>query len=188
MYREPDYVSFESQFIQGPDELGPEEKAAARACCAVDGYPAGEDAQGTVICNVWLLHDGQFLIDWHHNGYRLNPAVLGEIESAKEALKAAYPDPAVKFSLSIHLYVEFDDGTATVCRYHGQYDKPAPAGSIGILIDAVKSAYAGTGMTVVDAYPVDESVYDAYAAKHGDQMSLAWDGKTAALTTREGNP
>ncbi len=85
---EPQYVSFENGFVQGPAELGPD--IPALACTSVDGFPADEDGQGTVICDVWMLQDRRFLVDWHDNGYRTHPSVLELIEDAKCRMAEAY--------------------------------------------------------------------------------------------------
>ncbi len=85
---EPTYITFENTYIENKSELG--DDCPALACTAIDGYPDGEDGQGTVICNVWMLEDHRFLIDWHHNGYRTHETVLALIEDAKKTMLEAY--------------------------------------------------------------------------------------------------
>lgn len=79
-----DYVFFENSYLMQKDDL--ERDCPALACGTIDGYPADEDGQGTVICNVWLLSDRKFLIDWHHDGYRSDKRVLELIEETKKLL------------------------------------------------------------------------------------------------------
>lgn len=62
----------------------PETPAIARA--TIDGYPANPDDEGTVVCNVWMLETGKFLVDWHQNQYRLNDTVLGLVAKVKELM------------------------------------------------------------------------------------------------------
>lgn len=88
---EPRYVSFECAHVQGPADLDPVEQEGALACAAIDGYPSDENAPGTVICNVWLTTERKPIVDWHHDGYRLDPAVLEEVSAAKAMLLEAYP-------------------------------------------------------------------------------------------------
>ena len=89
---EPLLVSFESNYVQGPDELaGDPMSAGALACAAIDGYPMGEDPQGTVVCDVWLTKSREFIVDWHHNGYRTDPSVLELIRDVQAQLLEAYP-------------------------------------------------------------------------------------------------
>lgn len=87
------YVSFENTYIMGKADL--ESDCPALACGAIDGYPADENGQGTVICNVWLLPNNQFLVDWHHNGYRMNTQVLDLIETTKRALLGEKNPPRI---------------------------------------------------------------------------------------------
>lgn len=62
----------------------PDVPALARA--TIDGYPANPDEEGTVVCNVWMLETGKFLVDWHQNQYRLNDTVLNLVAKAKELM------------------------------------------------------------------------------------------------------
>lgn len=86
-----DYVNFECIHITDADQNDPDERQAL-AYAEIDGYPANENAQGTVICRVWLMKEKQgiyptYLVDWHYNGYRENKSVLECIKQAKEDLK-----------------------------------------------------------------------------------------------------
>lgn len=79
---EPRYVSFEMQHI----DANPSENDDAVMKCYVDGYPADENAAGTVIACVSLTRHGDMVVDWHHNGYRMEPSVLELINDAKNLL------------------------------------------------------------------------------------------------------
>lgn len=95
---ENDYIHFECIHIERTDQNDRDEKAAL-AYADIDGYTADENADGTVICRVWLLYDTknsavrwhhnneQFIVDWHHNGYRLDNNVREVIKQAKDKLK-----------------------------------------------------------------------------------------------------
>lgn len=86
-----DYVSFECVHIAEANQNDPDERMAL-AYADIDGYPADEDGQGTVICRVWMMREKDgiypaYLIDWHYNAYRCNESVLELIKQAKEDLK-----------------------------------------------------------------------------------------------------
>lgn len=86
-----DYVSFECNHFVESDQCDPDERHSI-AYADIDGYPTDENEEGTVICRVWLLKEKEgiyptYIVDWHHNGYRMNKEVLGLIESAKKELK-----------------------------------------------------------------------------------------------------
>lgn len=81
--QEPRYVDFEMQHI----DANPHEGDDAVMKCYIDGYPAGDDATGTVIACVTLTRHGDVVVDWHHNGYRMEPAVLELIENARQDIE-----------------------------------------------------------------------------------------------------
>lgn len=86
-----DYVSFECNHFVESDQSDPDERHSI-AYADIDGYPADENEEGTVICRVWLLKEKEgiyptYIVDWHHNGYRMNKEVLELIKSVKEDLK-----------------------------------------------------------------------------------------------------
>lgn len=86
-----DYVSFECTHIVESDQNDPDERHSI-AYADIDGYPADEYEEGTVICRVWSLKEKEgiyptYIVDWHHNGYRMNKEVLELIESAKKKLE-----------------------------------------------------------------------------------------------------
>lgn len=86
-----DYVSFECTHFEEADPSGQDERHAL-AYADIDGHPADENAEGMVICRVWLLKgkDGiypKYLVDWHHNGYRMNESVLELVKTAKKNLE-----------------------------------------------------------------------------------------------------
>lgn len=82
------YVTFECTHIAEADKHNVDEQHAF-AYADVDGYTANEEEEGTVICRVWLLKgvgNSPFLVDWHHNAYRMNETVIETIKEAKEKL------------------------------------------------------------------------------------------------------
>lgn len=86
-----DYVSFECVHIADADQNDPNERQAI-AYADIDGYPADENAEGTVICRVWLMYAKEgnyptYLVDWHHNGYRMNESVMEIVNQAKKDLE-----------------------------------------------------------------------------------------------------
>ena len=85
-----DYVKFECIHITDADQNDPNERQAL-AYAEIDGYPVDENAQGTVICRVWLMKNKEgiyptYLVDWHYNGYRENKSVLDLIKQVKTEL------------------------------------------------------------------------------------------------------
>ncbi len=95
---ENNHIYFECVHMERTNQNDEDEKAAL-AYADIDGYTADENAEGTVICRVWLLYDTKnsavkwhhnnesFIVDWHHNGYRMNDEVRKQIEQAKTKLK-----------------------------------------------------------------------------------------------------
>lgn len=86
-----DCVSFECTHFAQADYNDPDERHAL-AYADIDGYPADEHAEGTVICRVWLMKEKDgiypaYLVDWHWNAYRMNEEVKGLINEAKKELK-----------------------------------------------------------------------------------------------------
>lgn len=90
MNNNQDYVYFECTHEEGPSQLDDGNKDAALACAYIDGYPLDESREGTVICTVWLTTEKKFIVDWHHNGYRLNDEVLDLITAVKGDLMRNY--------------------------------------------------------------------------------------------------
>lgn len=101
-----DYVSFEcTHFVQAEQNNPDEHQAVAYA--EIDGYPADENPEGTVICRIWLMKEKQgiyptYLVDWHHNGYRTNEEVKNLIKEAKKDLEQYVKD--LKEELCKHAY------------------------------------------------------------------------------------
>lgn len=60
----------------------------------VDGYPADETKFGSVVVTVALTRRGDIVVDWHHNGYRMNESVLELVNRAKAELKQIRDNPA----------------------------------------------------------------------------------------------
>ena len=87
-----EYVCFECTHVEGPDRIDEDNRNAALACAYIDGYPKDKHTDGTVICTVWLTTEMKFIVDWHHNGYRLNQAVLDLISGVKGDLMRNYGD------------------------------------------------------------------------------------------------
>ena len=83
-------VSFENSYVQNSLELG-EDAEGALACVTIDGYPEDETEEGCVICEIYLTKTREFIISWHHNGYRLNEQVRELIEESKDLLLTQYP-------------------------------------------------------------------------------------------------
>ncbi len=81
-----DYVSFECVHMADADSYASDEIRAGMYA-DIDGYPEDENAQGTVICRVYMFCDGKYLVNWHHNGYRERPEIMELIEQAKKDLK-----------------------------------------------------------------------------------------------------
>ena len=70
-----DYVSFEQTHVDADD--------SSNIVYYIDGFPADESAEGTVIATITLTPHNDIVIDWHHNGYRLNQSVLELIDAVK---------------------------------------------------------------------------------------------------------
>lgn len=82
-----DLVTFENSYMQSPEQLKNDPFAqGALACITIDGFPKNDDAEGQVVCVVWLTKAGGFIVDWHHNGYRMNDTVLELIRDSKNKL------------------------------------------------------------------------------------------------------
>lgn len=87
-----EYVSFECTQIDEANQNDPNERNAL-AYADIDGYPRDEDAEGTVICRVWLLKeistDGSlsYIVDWHYDEYRADDSVNELIREAEKDLK-----------------------------------------------------------------------------------------------------
>lgn len=94
-----DYISFECTHMDRASQSDPDEHQAL-VYADIDGYPADENAEGTVICRVWLMREKDgiyptYLVDWHHNRYRMNEEVKNLIAEAKKDL-AKYKDDIVE--------------------------------------------------------------------------------------------
>ena len=70
-----DYVSFEQTHVDTDDN--------GNIVYYIDGFPADENAEGTVIATIALTPHNDTVINWHHNGYRLNQSVLELINTVK---------------------------------------------------------------------------------------------------------
>lgn len=86
------YVNFECIHIVDTDWKDDNENHAF-AYADIDGYTEDENDEGVVICRVWLMCGKSsacpiYLVDWHHNGYYNNEAVIEVIKQAKEKLIA----------------------------------------------------------------------------------------------------
>lgn len=81
-----DYTDFTCTHIERTDRADSDENTAL-AYADIDGWPQS-DEEGTVICRVWLLGvaPAKFIVDWHHNGYRLHTPVREQIDYAKEQM------------------------------------------------------------------------------------------------------
>ena len=84
-----EYVNFACTHIADADQSMPDERLAL-AYADIDGYL--EDAEGAVICRVWMLKEKQgiyptYLVNWNYNAYRMNKSVLELITQAKENLR-----------------------------------------------------------------------------------------------------
>jgi hypothetical protein len=53
----------------------------------IDGYPENPDEEGTVIAKVILTKHRDVIIDWHHNGYRMNETVKNLIRESIVIIK-----------------------------------------------------------------------------------------------------
>lgn len=88
-----EYVSFECTQIDKANQNDPDERNAL-AYADIDGYPKDEDAEGAIICRVWLLKeistDGSlsYIVDWHYDEYRTDDSVNELIREAEKDLKA----------------------------------------------------------------------------------------------------
>lgn len=78
-------VSFENNYV---DTETQENDAIASVC--IDGYPKDEDAEGTVVCEVFITKHGDIVTAWHHNGYRLNEYVLSLKKEAEDTLMGIF--------------------------------------------------------------------------------------------------
>lgn len=84
-------VEFENSFRESKQDLGDGPfYEGALACTTIDGYPAGEDAQGQVVCRIWLTTDFKFIIDWIDPLYKSNQTVSELIEESKKEMCEEY--------------------------------------------------------------------------------------------------
>lgn len=72
------------------EEFNEEENDDALAAITIDGFPYDENEEGEVVAKVWITKHKDILVDWHHNGYRMNETVLELIEQSKKDLKEEY--------------------------------------------------------------------------------------------------
>lgn len=84
-----EYVSFEDTYVQTEVELASDNPDCFMSV-TIDGYPADENEEGTVIAAVYITKRGDLVTDWHHNGYRGNETVKELIENAKAMLLREY--------------------------------------------------------------------------------------------------
>ena len=114
-----DYVTFECVHIADTD-LKDSDENKALAYADIDGYPADENGQGTVICRVWLLRekDGiypSYLVDWHDNRYRNNRQVTDLIAQVRTVrLKWMMDHGHTLDELLKHVQMEIKESTKTI--------------------------------------------------------------------------
>lgn len=58
----------------------------------IDGYPADETKEGTVIAKVILTKHKDVVVDWHRNDYRLNDQVKALVEESKIMVLQQYDE------------------------------------------------------------------------------------------------
>ena len=80
-------VYFENSYWEDYS-VNKQEDALASIC--IDGHPHDENAEGQVVAKVWITKHKDIIVDWHHNGYRMNETVLELIEESKKKLKEEY--------------------------------------------------------------------------------------------------
>ena len=80
-------VCFENTYWEDYS-IDKEEDALASIC--IDGFPYDENEEGQVVAKVWITKHKDIIVDWHHNGYRMNETVLELIKEAKEKLLEEY--------------------------------------------------------------------------------------------------
>lgn len=176
-----DYVSFENNFVQTRTELGCDNPEAF-ACITIDGFPASDDdAEGTVICEVWMTVHKDVIVSWHHNGYRMHESVLELVEASKNQLydmwNEQHDDPNARCVISVYPYIEFADGTAVICSYSGEH-----AGGISdrLPMDVCKAAaegYRKMGLEPVTWRPVSKHDYNAFVRTCSEKptVRIEWD-------------
>ena len=64
----------------------------AKEVIVIDGYPADENKEGTVVAEIILTKSGDTVVSWHDNSYRANETVLELIEESKNQLKGSLPE------------------------------------------------------------------------------------------------
>lgn len=95
-----DYVSFECTHFAESNQCDPDERETL-VYADIDGYPADENAEGTVICRVWMLKETdqmghrKYLVNWHQNAYRANDEVLKLVRQAKDDLKKYFEEDLI---------------------------------------------------------------------------------------------
>lgn len=182
-----DLVSFENTYIQDRNSLR-ETDPDVFGCITIDGFPADEDGEGKVVCQVWLTMYKDFVVSWNDNGYRMNQAVLDLIEDSKSRLldmwRKERETEAALCVMTVYPCVEFADGTAVICKYEGEHTGDL---SNRLPMDACRVAaeyYAQQGLRPVKTYPVNQAAYEAFISKRpaGDRMILEWSEQGAKLT------
>lgn len=91
MSYEPKLVSFEGTFLQTKEDFANDESSDMLARITIDGYPDPKVSdQGQVVVTATVTRHGDVVVDWHHNGYRMNEAVLEKLEAAKSRLREVF--------------------------------------------------------------------------------------------------
>lgn len=91
MAYEPELVSFEGTYQQDKNDLA-NDSPDMLSRITIDGYPTDENAPGQVVVTATVTRHGDIVVDWHHNGYRMNEAVLKELEAAKARLRELFAE------------------------------------------------------------------------------------------------
>lgn len=183
-----DCTSFENNFIQTRNELACDNPEAF-ACITIDGFPDGEDAEGAVICEVWMTIHKDVIVSWHDNGYRMHESVLKLVESSKDKLyemwNEQHDDPDARCVISVYPCIEFSNGTAVICSYSGEH-----AGGISdrLPMDVCKATaegYRKMGLEPIAWRPVSKHDYDAFvrACPGKSSVHIEWDENGAAVAS-----
>lgn len=177
---EPELTIFKNNYVQDRRDLESTDPDAF-ACITVDGYAAEGDDCGRTVCKVWLTMDKDLIVCWNENKYQRNKTALELVDDAKTRLydmwNEAYAGRNATCTVTVYVYVEFDNGTATICRYAGEHDgglsDRLPADVCGVTV----SYYHKMGLNPVKAYPVTQAAYDAYIKAHPDHEThtVTWD-------------
>lgn len=177
---EPELTIFKSNYVQDRRDLQSTDPGAF-ACIAIDGYASEGDDCGRTICNVWLTMDKDLIVCWNENRYQRNKTALELVDDARTRLydmwNDAYADHTTICTVTVHVYVEFDDGTATICRYAGEHDGGLSDRLLADVCGVTVAYYHKLGLHPVKAYTVTQKAYDAYIEAHPDHEThtVTWD-------------